>query len=148
VRDHCTEAEYGVVPGRQSMKVREWPLLGLLLVVSFLGHDLLMAREVVAAPRPEVGSAHHRSDAHASRSDTHAPQTQEPTPYHPDSCQIGQSAVARNDNAYDNADLGLAAGPGVVDCAAVAAPHTRATLWEEPRWPPGTLRALFQVYRI
>jgi hypothetical protein len=26
--------------------------------------------------------------------------------------------------------------------------HVKAFLWEEPRWPPGTLRALLQVYRI
>jgi len=130
------------------MKVRQWPLLGLLLVVSFLGHDLLMAGEAVSAPRAEVGSTHHRAGARVSRSDTHVPQTHEPTPEHPDNCQIGQSAVARSDNAYDNADLSLAAAPSVLDDAAVAAPHTGATLWEEPRWPPGTLRALFHEYRI
>ncbi|MCC2629555.1 MAG: hypothetical protein K0S14_3205, partial [Thermomicrobiales bacterium] len=26
--------------------------------------------------------------------------------------------------------------------------HFRTLLWEEPRWPPGTRRALLQVYRI
>jgi hypothetical protein len=130
------------------MKVRQWSLLGLLLVASFLGHDLLMAGEVLAAPRPDAGTAHHRSGAHAPRSDTHAPQTHEPTPEHPDNCHIGQSAVPRNDDAFEQADQELAATHRLVHDAAAAHPHTGAALWEEPRWPPGTFRALFQVYRI
>jgi hypothetical protein len=130
------------------MKVRQWSLLGLLLVVSFLGHDLLMAGEMLAAPLPQVGSARHGSGAHAPRSDTHAPQRHEPTPEHPDNCHIGQLAVPRSDDAFDQADPELAAAHTLVHDAAVATPHIGAALWEEPRWPPGTFRALFQVYRI
>jgi hypothetical protein len=130
------------------MKVRQWPLLGLLLVVSFLGHDLLMTEEVMAAPRPEAGSAHHRSGAHASLSDTHAPQTHEPTPEHPDNCHIGQLAIPRLDDGFDQANHELAAAHSLVKDATIASPRVGAALWEEPRWPPGTLRALFQIYRI
>jgi hypothetical protein len=137
-----------VVPGSQRMKVRQWPLLGVLLVVSFLGHDLLMAGKVLAVPIRETGSAHHRSGAHAPWSDSHPPQTREPTPEHPANCHIGQLAVPRSDDPFDHAEQELATAASVVDDAAIAAPHTGATLWEEPRWPPGTLRALFQVYRI
>jgi hypothetical protein len=137
-----------VVTSRQRMKVRQWSLLGLLLVVSFLGHDLLMAVEAHAAPRPGAGFAHHRSGAYAPRSDIHARQTHEPTPEHPNNCSIGQSAVPRSDDAFDQADQGVAAARSLVYDAAAANPHTGTALWEEPRWPPGTLRALFQVYRI
>jgi hypothetical protein len=135
-------------PARQRMKVRPWPLLGLLLVASFLGHDLLMAGEVLAAPVREAGAARHGSGAHAPRGDTHAPQTHESAPEHPANCHIGQLAVPRSDDAFDHAEQKLATAASVVDDAAIAAPHTGAALWEEPRWPPGTLRALFQVYRI
>src|SRR5215212_4697997 len=130
------------------MKVRPWPLLGLLLVVSFLGHDLLMAGEVVAAPQPQAGSAHHHSGAHAPRSATHAPQTHEPMPEHPNNCHIGQSAVPRSDDAFDQADREPAAAQSLVQDAVIADSHTGAAVWQEPPWPPGTLRALFQVYRI
>jgi hypothetical protein len=130
------------------MKVRQWPLLGLLFVVAFVGHDLLMAGEVAAAPPNEVGSAHHRSGAHASRSDTHAPQTHEPTPEHPDTCLIGQSAVARSPDSFECGDQDLVISEGIV--AGFVSPYgdDGAFLWEEPHWPPGTLRALFQVYRM
>lgn len=130
------------------MKVRRWTLLGLLLVVSFLGHDLLMAGEVLAAPRPEAGTAHHRSGGHASGGDAHATQAHEPTPEHPDNCHIGQLAIPRSGDAFDQADQELAAAPSLVPDLAVANLHIGDTLWQEPHWPPGTLRALFQVYRI
>jgi hypothetical protein len=137
-----------VVPGSQRVKVRQWPLLGFLLVVSFLGHDLLMAGEVLAAPRPQVGAVHHGSGAHALRGDTHGPQIHEPTPEHPANCHIGQSAAPRSDDAFDQAHQELAAAHSLQHDAAVANPLPGAAPWEEPRWPPGTLRALFQVYRI
>jgi hypothetical protein len=130
------------------MKVRQWPLLGLLLVLSFLGHDLLMAGEVLAAPLPEAGSAYHGSGAHAPQIDRHGPQTHEPTPRHPDNCHIGQSAVSRSDDAFDQADQQLATAHSLVQDAAIVDSHTGAVVWQEPHWPPGTLRALFQVYRI
>jgi hypothetical protein len=130
------------------MKVGQWPLLGLLLVASFLGHDLLMAGEAPAASRPEAGSSRHGSGAHALQSDHHAPQAHEPTPEHRDNCHIGQLAVPRNDDAFGRADRDIAPGHGLVRDAAAANPHTGAIPWEEPHWPPGTLRALFQVYRI
>ena len=137
-----------MVTGRERMKVRQWSLLGILLVVTFLGHDLLMAGKAQAAPRPQAGSAHHGSGAHAPQADTHARQTHEPMPEHPTNCHIGQSAAPRSDDAFDQADQELAAAHSFVNDAAVANPHTEAAMWEEPRWPPGTLRALFQVYRI
>jgi hypothetical protein len=130
------------------MKLRQWPLFGLLLVVSFLGHDLLMAGEMLAAPLPQAGSAHHGPGAHAPRSDTHAPQSHEPIPEHPDNCHIGQSAIPRSDDAFDQADQQLAAAHSLVHDTAVANPLAGAALWEEPHWPPATLRALCQVYRI
>ena len=137
-----------MVTGRQRMMVRPWPLLGLLLVVSFLAHDLLMAGEVLAASRPQVGAVHRGSGAHAPRGDTHAPQIHEPTPEHPANCHIGHSAAPRSDDAFDQADQEFAAAHSLVHDAAVANPHIGVALCEKPRWPPGTLRALFQVYLI
>jgi hypothetical protein len=134
--------------GRQRIRIWQWPLFGLLLVASFLGHDLLMAGEVLATPQPGVGAPHHGSGAHASRDDTHPPQTHEPAPEHPANCHIGQRAVPRSDDPFAQADQELAAAHTLVPDAAVAKSQTGTALWEEPRWPPGTLRALFQVYRI
>jgi len=130
------------------MWVRQWPLIGLLLVVSFLGHDLLMTGEVAAAPRSETGAAHHRPGPHAHQDGAHAPPTHEPTPAHPAICGVGQSAVPRGGDVFDQTDGELTTAPSVLHHAGTADSHTGAVLWEEPRWPPGTLRALFQVYRI
>jgi hypothetical protein len=147
VRDHCTEAGYGVVPGRQRMKVRQWPLLGALLVVSFLGHDLLMAAATAAVPLAEIGTAHHSSIRHAPTGEPPTLQIHGPTSEHPENCRIGQSAVPRSGDPFERADRDFIALDCVVGTIATSA-HAGAFLWEEPHWPPGTLRALFQVYRI
>ena len=112
MRDHCTEAGYGVVPGRQRMKVRHvaapWP----------------PARRVISRPRSADGrlswplnrAAAHHSPAACPR-EIGAAQQRDGTPSkHPANCRIGQSAVPRSDDAFGQATRNssplLAESPG------------------------------------
>jgi hypothetical protein len=97
--------------------------LGLLLVALFLGHDLLMAAEVAAAPPHETPVAPHASPDRAGAEIMPASRGSDPAPGHPE-----QTSVT------------LANTPGGT--------RHKPFAWEEPHWPPGTLRALWQVYRI
>lgn len=130
---------------------RRLSLLGLMLVLLMLGHDALMASEALAATQGQQPGAHHASVSpvnsgheHVLPADHNAPST----PPHPDQCSVGFVALVRGANeAPALAHLPLP----VAMVAAVAAPvsalgHT--PVWKEPHWPPGTLRALTQVYRI
>jgi len=128
------------------MMVRQWPLLGLLFVLSFLGHDLLMVAATAAVLLPETGTAHHSSIRHASNGETPTLQTDGPISEHPKNCRIGQSAVPRSGDPFERAGRDFIALDCVVGTIATGA-HAGTFLWEEPHWPPGTLRALFQVYR-
>lgn len=114
------------------------PLLGLILVAAFLGHDTLMAAARLATPHAggQMAQAHHMLSLEGL-----------PPAEHLDNCGVGQSAVTPPDR-----DTGPALPPSaVVDtanhlCQAGGSAISRA--WQEPRWPPGTFRALIQVYRI
>jgi hypothetical protein len=125
---------------------RPWPLLGLLLVVAFLGHDVLMAAEATAERPHAVAHYDHGAPAHTGA--TAALPFHGPPPEHPTNCRVGQSAVARSGDALRTANLDTVPVPGTVAIIATLAAHGGASVWQEPRWPPGTLRALFQVYRI
>ena len=59
-----------------------WPLLGLLVVLAFLGHDVIMVAPVSAVDAGELATA-----PIADPSVPHALAS------HPDSCQIGQTMV-------------------------------------------------------
>jgi hypothetical protein len=59
-----------------------WPLLGLLVVLAFLGHDVIMIAPVSAVDAGELATA-----PIADPSVPHALAS------HPDSCQIGQTMV-------------------------------------------------------
>jgi hypothetical protein len=134
--------------GQQRIRIWQGPFLGVLLVVSFLSHDLLMAAEAVAAPLPSGGRAHHRIDLSAARADMPAWQSHSSTPEHPENCRIGQSAVAQSADSFARGSHDLAISVAFVGRFVSASGDDGAFLWEEPHWPPGTLRALFQVYRI
>lgn len=60
------------------------PLLGLLVVLAFLGHDVMMA-----APPPALAAS---GPARALEPDTFEAHAAAP---HPDSCQIGQTMVLK-----------------------------------------------------
>jgi hypothetical protein len=132
--------------GKRTMSRYPWPCIGVLLVALILGHDGLMAAAAVAAPR------------HAREAQEHArPRTIErltlslndsgPASDHSETCRIGLSAVPRTTNDDVGADrertaIAALMVPGLHSKSDVA--FSRA----EPRWPPGTLRAFFQVYRL
>jgi len=134
--------------GTQRIGGRQWPILGLLLVASFLGHDLLMAAEAVATPLSAAGATHHAPASPAPVAAAAVVQLHGETPEHPDNCRIGQSAVPRSGDACGHVDRTEASAPGIVDTFAAPGVHAGAFRWEEPHWPPGTLRALCQVYRL
>ena len=127
--------------GGQRMRRQERRVLGLLLVVMFLGHDAFMATEALAAPFPVAGAAHHGSGPHTLASDALGSG-------HPGNCRIGQSAHPRSADELDRLGHLLTAVDPFVAIGDLLESHAGSVVWEEPQWPPGTLRALFQVYRI
>jgi hypothetical protein len=139
-----SKPDRNVTRGRPS-----WPLLGLLLVALFLGHDLLMAAEVAAAPPHETPVAPHASPDRAGAEIMPASRGSDPAPGHPEQCRIGQTAVSPTTDG----DAGDAARPGRAALTSVTLANTlggtrHKPFAEEPHWPPGTLRALWQVFRI
>ena len=122
---------------------RQWLRLGLLLVSLFLGHDLLMIAEPVHTVAAQDTS---RMPAHAKAAVTR--ELNRTPSDHPTNCRIGQSALTRGADSFERGNQDLAISNGIVDTRFSAHGEDSAFLWEEPHWPPGTLRALFQVYRI
>jgi hypothetical protein len=118
----------------------------LLLVVSFFGHDLLMTAAAVAKT-PETAAAHHAPASSAHGATPTLPRLHGPPTEHPENCRIGQFAVPRGD-AFGRIDPDLAATPGFAASIMSPAAAPRTHMWREPGWSPGTLRALFQVYRM
>ena len=124
-------------------------LLGCLVAL-FLGHDLLMAAEVAAAAPHETPVAPHASPERAGAEIMPASHGSDPAPGHPEQCRIGQTAVSPTTGG----DADDAAGPGRAALTSVTLANTpggtrqKLFAWGEPHWPPGTLRALWQVYRI
>ncbi len=128
------------------MKPSLW-LQGLLVVLALLGHDLLMASHVpVAAMAPAPGVLHQHSPPHALVDVTAALPDGHPESPHPSVCGIGGTALVPPVDQLGVPDLDVAAAIAASHFPTSA--HVRTLLWEEPRWPPGTHRALLQVYRI
>ena len=104
-----------MVPGRQRMKVRQWPLLGVLLVVSFLGHDLLMAGEAAgrtATARPALRITDLERMLPGVTRTRRRPTNRRPSI--PRTAALGSLAVPRSDDAFDRADQELATAASVV----------------------------------
>lgn len=130
----------------QIVKPSLW-LEGLLVVLALLGHDLLMASGVpVAAMTTARAERHQHLSTHAEVDVTAALSHGHPESPHPSVCGIGGTALFPPVDQLGVPELSAAAA--IAACHLPAAVHTRAFLWEEPRWPPGTRRALLQVYRI
>ena len=134
--------------GAQQARMWRWPLLGLLLVVLMLGHDALMASEALAAPHETGAVASHGSSLSGREEMLPSHSDAPPMPRHPEQCSVGFVALSRGaDDAAGMANLRLPVS--LVMVAVVPAPGwVRVAVWEEPHWPPGTLRALTQVFRI
>ena len=122
-------------------------LQGLLIVLVLLGHDLLMASPApVAATAPVTDVLHAHSptrpmvDMMTALSNGHRESP------HPNVCGTGGTALFPPVDQLGTPDLNPAAviGPSQFPTSA----QVRTLLWEEPHWPPGTRRALLQVYRI
>ena len=134
--------------GGQTTSVSKRTILGLLLIAIFLGHDAAMAAQARAVPLPETSTAPQSADdASRARGESPAIQGSAPEPDHPETCSILRSARMQGSDECDRVDHLLATLDGFT---VSTVPRTRAetSVWEEPRWTPGTRRALFQVYRV
>lgn len=122
-------------------------LQGLLVVLALLGHDLLMASHArVAAMAPATGVLPQQSPTHAVVDITAELLQGHPEPPHPSVCGIGGTALFQPVDQLGVSELNAAAAIAPSHFPTLA--HFRTLLWEDPRWPPGTRRALLQVYRI
>ena len=128
-----------------SRRRRRVPLVGLLLALAFLGHDLLMAGVAHAAPssapsaRPHV--AHHaRTDAPGTAAET------TPAPDHPAHCAVVRPAAPRRGGDPDPFPAATQGSQTGTPSPPLGASGERG--WVDPTAEPGTRRALFQVYRI
>ena len=128
------------------MSHRCWPI-GLLLVMAFLGHDLLMATESSAAPyqRPAL-DLHVSHDA--VNTDDFARESGQSQPDHPESCDVVRRVVPRNadETSLLNFTKSTMSAPITYQVALIHA--VTSTMWQEPPWPPGAMRSFLQVYRI
>lgn len=120
-------------------------LAGLLLTLVLLGHDGFMASAAHAEPTP-AAQAHAHAPAHqpatfvvASPDDSHQPE-------HPTACGVGGTAVPTAGHRLDLVALSEVGRVASVDLTLTTPPPIGYA--DEPFWPPGTRRALLQVYRI
>jgi hypothetical protein len=111
-----------------------WPFLGLLMVLAFLGHDVIMA-----APAPALAAGRASS---AVTLDSAASQASSP---HPHGCTIGQPAAL----GIQTAPLAQSTSSGVIDHPALTRltglPTYAATTQARS---PTAQRAILQVFRI
>jgi hypothetical protein len=126
---------------------RRWPLLGVLLIGLFLGHDALMAFEAMAAPRMVAAASHHAARSLTIEAVATAPHDSAPAPKHPENCSVGLSALPRSGHDA-SVDQALSAVDHITASSAPPPGYVAAFAWQEPHRPPGRLRALVQVYRI
>jgi hypothetical protein len=135
------------MPLRYRIVKRSLWLQGLLIVLALSAHDLVMAWDSpVAAMAPTTSVIHQHSSADAVVDMTAEPSNGHPESPQPNVCGIGGTALVPPVDQLGVPDLNVAAAtaPSYFPTSA----HPRTLLWEEPRWPPGTCRALLQVYRI
>jgi hypothetical protein len=133
---------------RQSEKKQSWLHVSLLLVLLFLGHDLLMAVETVAAPARGAEIADHAMPGHGTFDAISGVEASEREPAHPDDCGVVQLVALRTaDDSDPIADISRAL-PWSVERLAVLTHDARIAAWQEPGSAAGARRALIQVYRI
>lgn len=124
------------------------PLLGMVLVLLFLTHDLTMAAEgVLASPAHDGRLAKQASRLPPAGVGLEMVPSWLTTPrnHHPNECGIGQQAVrqARDGLAVARTPLRFVSletrVPGASEVSARSI---------DPTWPPGRMRAILQVFRI
>lgn len=119
---------------------------GLLIALALLAHDLLMASVATgSAPSPGptyiLASMSHQADDLGAAAHDH-----ESFPGHPSPCGATSEAVAAADPYRETAGPSVSAALFTIDVSEATTPL--ANRWSAPLWPPGTLRAWLQVYRI
>ena len=134
--------------GRQASPSGRWLWLGLLLVVLLLSHDVLMALESVVTPHASAAAMHHGAPPYASQMAQVATHAAAPAPEHPEHCGIGTTALPRGLATFPHVSQVLLPAAWSLDGIASVTQQRAVLVWEEPHWPPGMLRALWQVYRI
>jgi hypothetical protein len=120
-------------------------LAGLLLTLLLLGHDGFMASATQAEPAP-AKHTHEHAPAHQPATTAIAIPDDGPQPGHPSACGVGGTAAPASAHRLDLTDLGETTSVASVDVYLATQPWIGC--WDEPFWPPGTHRALLQVYRI
>jgi hypothetical protein len=134
------------MPNRRQL-TRIWWLSGLVLVLAFLAHDVIMASVAHAAPVvPATTAALEQGSPHVAAHGENHLADRHPAPEHPRGCGTTATAVARSGGQPDASDLGAPAILTADELAALASAGDH--WWTEPHWPPGKRRALFQVYRV
>lgn len=120
------------------------------MALAFLGHDTFMATDAHAAQMVAGHHAEHRrADAHqagAGGGDAAAPEHRSAPPGGSGPCDvirdIVQPAAPDTEPATPAAVIPASAASETSSAASVR------PVWSQPTAPPGTRRALFQVYRI
>lgn len=126
----------------------------LLIAIAFLGHDVLMAGDAHAQPEAATGPVEYRVDSHhvaisdASHGtvalDEHATSTV-PHDAEIDGCSTLRSFVQRPVDPVPYRTTCDATSLAMPICGTPLPIHE---YWREPTAPPGTIRALLQVYLI
>lgn len=126
---------------------REYWRIGLLLVLAFLGHDLLMAMESPVTPGQSFPlECHVILDSPIARSA--APASDHSSPDHPSDCGVVQVVAPRNADDALVLDLSQATVSALVIPQTALSQAVIVTTWQDPHQPPGGIRAFLQVYRI
>lgn len=116
-----------------------WLVVGLLVVLAFLGHDLLMAVPVgaVAPNTPAPAATSHTVARHS------------PVP-HPTACQIGQSVVMMVRQADDSLlELERLSATAFIGALAEIWQHSSVSAAiVAPTRSPAVRRAFLQIYRM
>lgn len=134
--------------GRQAGTSGRWLWIGLLLVVLFLSHDVVMSLENVVTPHASAAAMHRDMPLDTSQT-VHSPShVAAPAPEHPEQCGVGTTALPRGLATFPQVSQVLLPADWSLDGAASEKQQRAALVWEEPHWPPGKRRALWQVYRI
>jgi hypothetical protein len=121
-------------PRMRSLRRVFRPLLGLLVVLAFLGHDVMMAtqRPTLAADRPSLALRLDAPEAHAA------------TP-HPNGCDIGQKmALKAADGPMPPSTTYVIVGHPVLTRPAGLPSHVAVTQARSPT----AQRAVLQIFRI
>ena len=125
--------------------MRQLWLGGLLIALALFGHDFLMAAATRAAPEAAAMAHEHGvPDRVAKAGDGMT--DREPGPGHPTLCDTTGQAIPTSSLQFDAPDVWIPVVSFGRDN--LASPPTVAWCWAEPLWPPGTRRALLQVYRV